>query len=712
MNEIEDRLTAAVRAEAGFGVDDVGARVIRRRRRRRVVSGIAAVVVVVGIGVGIAALSGDDGPDLDVAGDDGGDDGGDGGTGGDGGDGPGADSAPVDEVLEDPIGADGTAGATTTDHLVAESPFPRCDDIARDGPAEGERYVAQTAMWEAFRAQFSPAEWPYVTGFGGPESIWGMPSVDLTRPDRDTFDRLLEFFDPGEMCVGLPPEGAVPPVPVDVPWELVSVGDDDTTVTVVELTDCAMKAGHIETWVLDHDDRVEVGIQAWSEANVAFPENCPPPAEYTVELPTPVAGRPVVVATTRPLEIDDPVAAGATTTFTVAEHNRAGIDVIGDDMLARLVDDPTVRFQVSDVFGDVPLAGRPRAVVRDQHPMTGSGTIRVPADVPTGTYTIQFLDRPELNGTLEVVPAASGGGDEVADSPSGVLVADGEMSDIHVEAVDIPLPECTEAQFFGSDETDPRLVELRDALMAEGLTDQPFLSGTGVSDVLQVDLNRRYGPTIEWIAQRVDRADVCLFFWPPIGAFTSPAPRLDWVVATASPDSPEATIRLDRDCGLLGSAPLEPVVQEEGDLVVVRWAASAFFGPTGSPCLPPDEATLTLDAPLGDRPLVAGADPEPVEVTAGEIVVVDVGRLASAATEGLGDDVMIQSVDDPSRQIQVTDVWGDPSAGGPAPIVTDRYAPADRAALLVPAGTPPGDYTWAFIEHPQLSGALTVVDAG
>ncbi|MDW3220253.1 MAG: hypothetical protein R8F63_16710 [Acidimicrobiales bacterium] len=715
MNEIEDRLAAAVRAEAGFGADDVGARVIRRRRRRRAGTALAAVAIVAGVGVGLTALAGDDAPDLDVAGDDGGDDDGDDGTsdGGDGGEpDPIDDTVSVDEVLEDPVGADGSTGVTSTDHLVAESPFPLCETVPRDGPAEGERYAAQEAMWQAFSEQFSPAEWPYVTGFGSPESIWGMPSVDLTRPDKDTFDRLLEFFDPGEMCVGLPSAGAVPPVPVDVPWELVSVGADDATVTVVELTNCATKAQHVDTWVHEYDDRVEIGIQAWSEANAGFNDDCPPPAEYTVELPSPLAGRDLVIATERHLQVDGPVAAGSTTTFAVSDTNRAGIDLIGDDLLARLVDDPTVRFQVSDVFAD-PIAGRPRAVAQDQHPMTGdAGTIRVPADVPAGTYTIQFLDHPELNGRLVVedavpIPDPS----EPFDPANGVLVADGQLSDIHVEAIDIALPECTEDQLFGDapDERRAELADLRDELQAEGLFDQEFLSTTSIGSVIEIGMNRRYGPTIDWIADRVEPEDVCLLFYAPPGVFTAPPESLDWVVLDSAAGSSELTIQLDQNCGLVETSMLPPAVVETDDEVLISWVAAPYFGPSRLPCLPPDEAHFLLDAPLGDR-TVRAAEPSNVVAAAGQNVGVPVARVVADTLTGLGDDVMIQSVDDPSIQIQVTGVWGDPTAGPPAPIVTDRYVPADTASLHVPAGTPPGDYTWIFIEHPQLNGALTIPD--
>lgn len=715
MNEIEDRLAAAVRAEAGFGADEVGARVTRRRRRRRAASAVAALALVAGVGVGVASLAGDDPPDLAVAGDDGGDDGSDdGGDDGatDGGDpDPVDDGAPIDEVLEDPVGADGSIGVTSTDHLVAESPFALCDTVPRDGPAEGERYAAQEAMWQAFSAQFTSAEWPFVAGFGSPESIWGMPTVDLTRPDQDTFDRLLEFFEPGEMCVGLPSAGEVPPVPVDLPWELVSVSADDTSVTVVELTSCATKAHHVDTWVLEFDGRVEVGIQAWSEANAGFNDDCPPPAEYTVDLPSPLAGRDLVVATARPLEIEGPVAAGSTATFTVSDANRDGIGLIGDDLLARLVDDPTVRFQVSDVFAD-PIAGRPRAVARDQHPMTGAGTIRVPADVPAGTYTIQFLDHPELNGTLVVddavpIPDPS----EPVDPPNGVLVADGEVSDIHVEAFDIALPECTEDQLFG-DAPDNRRAELsdrRDELQAEGLFDQPFLSTTSVGSVIEIGLNRRYGPTIDWIGDRVAPEDVCLLFYPPPGVFTAPPEVGDWLVAESATGASELTIRLDQACGLVETSMLSPAVVETDDEVLITWVASPYFGPSRLPCLPPDEAHFLLDAPLGDRQ-VRAAEPRTVVAEAGQIVEVAVARVVTDTLTGLGDDVMIQSVDDPSVQIQVTGVWGDPTAGPPAPIVTDRYAPADTASLHVPAGTPPGDYTWIFIEHPQLNGTITITD--
>lgn len=402
MNEIEDRLSGAVRAEAGFSADAIAGRVAERRRRRLMATGVAAVVVIAGIGVGVAALSGDDEANLDVTGNEDRDDGGD-GDGTDPGPDPIDDSQPPEVVLEDPVGADGTTGATSTAHLIADSPFPECASLGSPGPATGDEFARQEGLWRAFSDDFTSSDWPFVSGFGSPESIWGRPSVFLTRPDADTFERLLDYYAPDSLCVELPPAAEVPPVPVDIPWVLVGApAAGDTVVRVVEDVDCAVKATRVDPWVHETDDRIEIGVQAWSEPGSAFNDDCPPPTEHVIELAAPLGDRVVAPAEARPLTVEGPVEADGTAAFSIAAGNLAGLETTGDDLFARRVDDPSVRFQVSDIFGDRPVAGAPRAVALDQWPATGAGTIAVPAGVPAGTYTIQFLDHPHLNGTLTV----------------------------------------------------------------------------------------------------------------------------------------------------------------------------------------------------------------------------------------------------------------------------------------------------------------------
>ena len=61
-----------------------------------------------------------------------------------------------------------------------------------------------------------------------------------------------------------------------------------------------------------------------------------------------------------------------------------------------------------------------------------------------------------------------------------------------------------------------------------------------------------------------------------------------------------------------------------------------------------------------------------------------------------------------SRHNRIAHLKFDPRSHAPAPIVTDRWEATGQANLVIPNDTPPGEYTFMFIEHPQFWGTVMV----
>ena len=305
-------------------------------------------------------------------------------------------------------------------------------------------------------------------------------------------------------------------------------------------------------------------------------------------------------------------------------------------------------------------------------------------------------------------------------------VNDGEVSDVHVEATGLVFPECpaTLDPAATTPERSAELEALRVRLHADGLTDATmFYSGSRINGGrLQIGLYRRHQPTIDFLAERAGPDDICFFLLPPVGAFTAPPGALEWTVDESTVDGPDDTVLTVVNAGRCGviykELLLPPQVVESDDRIEIAVPLLPRFGPSILPCPEPDRFEITLDTPIGDRDIVPLVGPtvavisqlDSVGTVPGEQITVAFDPAGLGGETTMGDDVMLQSVDDPSVQIQIGGVFTDsPTTGAPAPIVTDRWAATGEASLVIPGDTPPGDYTFVFIEHPQFWGTLNVV---
>lgn len=392
MNDFEERLHSSVATNTSFGVDDVAHRVAERRRRRRIVGATATtVVVLLVVGVIWATVGGDDHtPDVEAVDDpptsvpdDGADDG---------------EPPALGPYDEDAVGADGESGATSDLHVETSDTFGfvACGAEGEPGPPSGDRAVELEAVIEDLRSG-GLHDQPFVGSSGGPQSIWGVPSIGLSARYEPTLRWIADRVDPADVCIEFPEFGLrnLPPALADVE---VDVTDGVVTVRAVG---CEPKGEWVVPFIRGRVDgpEAEVGI-AVGRGGLAFTDDCPAPVPHEFAL-----GEGVVsaVAATEPgtLTFDGVVPAGGTIGFTFDPVN-ADSATIGDDLIAQHADDPTVQFQVSDVFSDSPVAGTVGPVATDQWPVEGAGTIVVPEDVPAGTYHVRFVDTPELNGTLTV----------------------------------------------------------------------------------------------------------------------------------------------------------------------------------------------------------------------------------------------------------------------------------------------------------------------
>jgi len=699
MSELERRLRGAVATTVSFDAGDVARLVARRRRTRRTIGGVAAsLVVLVGVGAALTLSGAEDDPDLEAVDDS-----------------PTTTASIAPEPVvaeEDPEGPDGNVGAMSDLHVETTDQFgfSACGAVELTLPTD-----ARAAELEAVIEELRDGglhEQRFVVSSAGPQSDGRVPSIGLSSNYEPTLQWIADRADPADVCVdfaefgirNLPPElAAVLIAPVDSGFTVVADG-------------CSPKGEWVQPFVRRGEDLAELGI-AIGRGQVNFLDDCELPTVHTFE----EAGSLIGTLATTPGTIEF---LGDSLEFRFDPVNAAS-PTIGDDLVAQHVDDPTVQFQVSDIFSDSPVAGLVGPVATDQWPVTGSGSIVLPDDVPAGTYSVHLIDAPELNGLLEV-----GAVDGVVSLPVTGVVAPGVQSDLHVEATDMVFPDCANPldPVSATEVRNAELVALRDRLWADGLSDEGmFLSTSSVSGGrLQIGLYRRSVAMVDFLVERADVDDVCIWILPPVGAFTAPPGLMTWELDESSIDGPDDTsfsVVNASQCGLIYKELLLPVqVKEFDDRVEVGVPVAPRFGPSVLPCPARDVFEITLTEPIGDRVIVAAPGPTAV-VTAPNNGGVPVGTpfeitfdLAGVGDEQtVGDDVMIQRVDDPSVQIQVTAVFTTvPRASDPETIVTDRWAPvadsngAVRARLILPADARPGDYTFVFIEHPQINGLLAV----
>jgi len=427
MNEIDDQLRGAVAARAGFEADDVARLVTRRRRARRVVGGAAASFIVVGVAATVLLSGGDDEPDLEAVDDP-----------------TTTTTAPAEPTPteEDPFGPDGVEGAMSDLHV--ETPdrfgFIECGADGEPGPPTGDRAAELEAAIEALR-DGGLHDQPFAVSSGGPQSIYGVPSIGLSSNYEPTLEWIAERVDPADVCVEFAEFGIrnLPPALAEV----VVAADAAAGEVTVTAVGCAPKG----EWVAPFrqlGDGTRLGI-AVGRGQSNFVDDCPGPTTYVFDSVT----KDVPMPATEPgtLDFADTVAAGGSIGFSFDPVNVAAARVTtGDDLIAQLLSDPTVQFQVSDVFSAAPLAGPVGEVAEDQWPIEGSGTIAVPLGLPAGTYSVRFVDTPELNGLLEIDAAGCGQPDdgpdqgwvlpdrngdcvaEVADSLDGVIYVSNDGS--------------------------------------------------------------------------------------------------------------------------------------------------------------------------------------------------------------------------------------------------------------------------------------------
>ena len=116
----------------------------------------------------------------------------------------------------------------------------------------------------------------------------------------------------------------------------------------------------------------------------------------------------------------------------------------------------------------------------------------------------------------------------VPEDPFGADGVTGTMSDLHVETTEtFGFVECGTDGEPGPP-TGERAAELEaviEDLRATGLHDQPFVGSSGgaqsIWGVPSVGLSSRYEPTLRWLADRADPADLCIEF-PEFGLRNQP----------------------------------------------------------------------------------------------------------------------------------------------------------------------------------------------
>ena len=310
--------------------------------------------------------------------------------------------------------------------------------------------------------------------------------------------------------------------------------------------------------------------------------------------------------------------------------------------------------------------------------------------------------------------------DDPAPDDQPVLVAEGPVSAIHVEQVDLVFPECTGRQDRPDLERLSQLETMYFNLLNEGLLDLPepeFVNGIDATfneGTLRIALSRRHGPTIDWFVQRVEPADLCFDVIPPRGFYTGPPDLLPWDVDWRAPLAPER-----QEIEILGMGPcgldtLGSTWREQPDRVEVAILYREWPGTTND-CAGAYPVTVHLEEPLGDRHVVQAPTPETLTaeepvVSAGGTATFSVDPILQRNAETIGDDVILQSLDDPARQIQVSQVFGDrPSPSLPQPIEQDRWSIPASFSVPIPATLPAGEYSLAFIDDPAFNGRITVV---
>lgn len=150
------------------------------------------------------------------------------------------------------------------------------------------------------------------------------------------------------------------------------------------------------------DGEWKVSRETVCEALRAGTVRCPGEEVVIAAQPGCAVGRSEILTSAALVLDPSPVVAGCDVRFTF-DPGLITAEVMGDDVVMRLVDDPSVVVQHSGVFTDEPFAALTELGVEDDGwPVSGVGTLHIPRHAQAGRYTVDFLDHPELSGEVTV----------------------------------------------------------------------------------------------------------------------------------------------------------------------------------------------------------------------------------------------------------------------------------------------------------------------
>ena len=178
------------------------------------------------------------------------------------------------------------------------------------------------------------------------------------------------------------------------------------------------------------------------------------------------------------------------------------------------------------------------------------------------------------------------------------------------EATNIPFRECKDLLTDGPPEGERsrEVHQLRRELEVELREVEYWMSLGGpqsTTGVVSIGFRYRYQPSIDWLIERADAADVCLEL-PPVGHYDRPS-FSGWRFFNENDRENEATtfvVVLSPQCGLIDETRLlEPVIEYHPDEILVGVPIRPRFGPQILPCYARNNVEITLTEPRNGRPV-------------------------------------------------------------------------------------------------------------
>jgi hypothetical protein len=346
-----------------------------------------------------------------------------------------------------------------------------------------------------------------------------------------------------------------------------------------------------------------------------------------------------------------------------------------------------------------------------------SGALAGAVVVTLITATAIALDRSGgSDGGNVAVAGGPGDASRPADDLVSTRVGDGPLSDTHVERADLVFPECSTQETEPDPARDRELLEMYLGLLDEGVLEEPeFVNGvdfTFTSGVLRIALSRFYGPTVDWFVERVDVANLC--FDPIIsrGFYTRPPDLLAWTTDYRHPLTPETTevhlLATGCHVDVLGATWNERTTEVEVAVLYRKWPGPQLA------CVGAYPVTALLTEPLGDRDVIEATSPTTLSTTSapvapGDGVTFVLDPELRSQRETIGDDVILQAIDHPSRQIQISGIFDDMATTSlPTAITQDRWTTPLEIQIPIPATIPAGEYSVVFIDDPEFNGTVTI----